>query len=121
MFLAMGVAEPAIRMMDIREKLNLMTEKREKATWGNQKTKEKRNVEKCPKRINKKSPVNLTANRAKKSLAATYSPVLLRTVPSAMRGLTSEFGMGSGITLSLLPPRLNLDCRKSQIVFTHEN
>ena len=40
----------------------------------------------------------------KKSLAATYSPTLLRAVPLAMRGLTSEFGMGSGISLSLLPP-----------------
>ena len=51
-----------------------------------------------------------------KSLAATYSPILLRIVPSAMRGLTAEFGMGSGVSLSLLPPRklssqlLNLLC-----------
>lgn len=40
----------------------------------------------------------------KKSLAATYSPTLLRAVPLAMKGLTSEFGMGSGISPSLLPP-----------------
>jgi hypothetical protein len=35
-----------------------------------------------------------------KSLAATYSPTLLCAVPSAMKGLTSEFGMGSGISPS---------------------
>jgi hypothetical protein len=40
----------------------------------------------------------------KKNLAATYSPTLLRAVPSAIKGLTSEFGMGSGISPSLLPP-----------------
>jgi hypothetical protein len=39
-----------------------------------------------------------------KNLAATYSPSLLRLVPSATRGLTSEFGMGSGVALSLSPP-----------------
>ena len=39
-----------------------------------------------------------------KSLAATYSPTLLCAVPSAMKGLTSEFGMGSGISPSPLPP-----------------
>ncbi len=43
----------------------------------------------------------------KKSLAATYSPTLLCAVPSAMKGLTSEFGMGSGISLSLMPPNEN--------------
>ena len=53
----------------------------------------------------KKIPLTYSANgMSKKTLAATYSSVLLRTVPSAMRGLTSEFGMGSGISLSLLPP-----------------
>ena len=50
------------------------------------------------------------AGWCKKTLAATYSSILLRTVPSAMRGLTSEFGMGSGISLSLLPPG-KLVCR----------
>ena len=39
-----------------------------------------------------------------KKLAATYSPTLLCAVPSASRGLTSEFGMGSGISPSSLPP-----------------
>lgn len=40
----------------------------------------------------------------RKNLAAPYSPTLLRAVPSAMRGLTSEFGMGSGVPPSPLPP-----------------
>ena len=39
--------------------------------------------------------------RPEKNLAATYSTILLCTVPSAKRGLTSEFGMGSGVTPSL--------------------
>ena len=39
-----------------------------------------------------------------KSLATTYSPALLCAVPLAMKGLTSEFGMVSGISLSLLSP-----------------
>ena len=37
-----------------------------------------------------------------KNLATTYSPTLLRVVPSAMKGLTSEFGMG--ISPSLWSP-----------------
>ena len=43
----------------------------------------------------------------KKNLAATYSPTLLRAVPSAMKGLTSEVGMGSGISPSLKLPEKN--------------
>ena len=31
-----------------------------------------------------------------------------RAVPSAQRGLTSVFGMGTGVTLSALPPRNSL-------------
>ncbi len=51
----------------------------------------------------------LAIARAEKiSLAATYSPTLLCVVPSARKGLTSEFGMGSGMTPSLLPPGKNL-------------
>ena len=34
-------------------------------------------------------------------LAASYSPTLLCVVPSAMKGLTSVFGMGTGISPSL--------------------
>ena len=44
----------------------------------------------------------------KKDLAATYSSILLCIVPSAMRSLTSEFGMGSGISSSPLPPSKRL-------------
>lgn len=44
-------------------------------------------------------------NINKKTLATTYSSTLLCVVPSAKKGLTSEFGMGSGITPSLLSPR----------------
>ena len=37
--------------------------------------------------------------------AMTYSPILVsRTVPSALKVLTSEFEMGSGVSLSLLSP-----------------
>ena len=46
-------------------------------------------------------------NRHKKSLAASYSSILLCIVPSAMKGLTAEFGMGSGVPPSLLPPSKN--------------
>ena len=41
----------------------------------------------------------------KKNLVTTYSPVpLIGTVPSAQVGLTSLFGMGRGVTPSVLPP-----------------
>ena len=53
--------------------------------------------------LQKKSPTEHFC-RAKETLAATYSPILLRIVPSAKRCLTSEFGMGSGVTTSPLPP-----------------
>ncbi|GEM_PF-5486903 len=36
--------------------------------------------------------------------AATYSPVHSGTVPSALRGLTSVFGMGTGVSPSLWRP-----------------
>ena len=35
------------------------------------------------------------------------SQALAGQVPSALRGLTSLFGMGRGVTLSLWPPRLD--------------
>jgi hypothetical protein len=50
---------------------------------------------------NKKALVSKANEGEKKNLAATYSTILLRTVPSAMKGLTAEFGMGSGISPSL--------------------
>ena len=39
-------------------------------------------------------------------LAVTYSPASLDAVPSALRRLTAEFGMGSGVSLALEPPNL---------------
>ena len=40
--------------------------------------------------------------------ATSYSPTLVsRAVPSALWALTSEFGMGSGVTPTLLPPEKN--------------
>ena len=39
-------------------------------------------------------------------LAATYSPASWDAVPSAPRRLTAEFGMGSGVSLALMPPNL---------------
>ena len=38
--------------------------------------------------------------------AFAYSPRAHAQVPSALAGLTSEFGMGSGVTLPLKIPRL---------------
>ena len=60
--------------------------------------------------IIKKKPQKITLLGRKKNLAATYSPTLLCAVPLAMKGLTSEFGMGSGISPSLMPPRKKLIC-----------
>ena len=54
-------------------------------------------------RVVKKRPAEWF-QRARENPAATYSPTLLCAVPSAMRGLTSEFGMESGISPSLWPP-----------------
>lgn len=45
----------------------------------------------------KKSPSRRCLEGRNKKLAATYSPTLLCAVPSAIKGLTSEFGMGSGV------------------------
>ncbi len=41
-----------------------------------------------------------------------------RAVPSAMKGLTSVFGMGTGVTLSLLPPGIFSRCDELHI-FSH--
>ncbi len=37
-------------------------------------------------------------------LAVTYSPTSFDAVPLALRRLTAEFGMGSGVSLVLKPP-----------------
>jgi hypothetical protein len=65
----------------------------------------------------KKGPFVVKQMAVRKNLAVTYSPTLLCAVPSAMRGLTSEFGMGSGISLSPVPPSKN-NSLKNQIVKT---
>ncbi len=39
-------------------------------------------------------------------LAVTYTPTSKDAVTSARRCLTAEFGMGSGVSLALLPPNL---------------
>ena len=53
----------------------------------------------------KKSPITLQLSGVNKTLATTYSPTLSCAVPSAMEGLTSEFGMGSGVPPPLMSPR----------------
>ena len=52
----------------------------------------------------KKSPLQLLELKRAKVLAMTYSSTLLCAVPSAMKGLTSEFEMGSGGPPSPLSP-----------------
>ena len=52
----------------------------------------------------KKKPLKDDLEGRKKKLATTYSPTLLCAVPSAIKGLTSEFGMGSGVPPSPLSP-----------------
>ena len=44
----------------------------------------------------------------KRSGGVLLSHTEIRAVPSALRGLTTEFGMGSGMTLSLWPPEKSL-------------
>ena len=61
--------------------------------------------------LQKKSPSNLMLG-LKKSLAMSYSTTLLCAVPSAMKSLTSEFDMGSGISSSLWSPSKNLKSLK---------
>lgn len=58
----------------------------------------------CARIFDKKKALAAEQLRRKKNLATTYSPTLLCAVPSAMKGLTSEFGMGSGISPSLVSP-----------------
>ena len=55
---------------------------------------------------NKKASKGLTFEALIKIPAMTYSPTQFPwTVPSALRGLTSVFGMGTGVTPSLESPR----------------
>ena len=46
-------------------------------------------------------------------LAVTYSPTSCDAVPSARRRLTSEFGMGSGVSLVLWPPDRERNARSA--------
>ena len=64
----------------------------------------RKKIEHRDRSLEKKSPRKKLLRGEEKNLAATYSPILLRIVPSATRGLTAEFGMGSGVSLSLWPP-----------------
>ena len=43
--------------------------------------------------------------KKKESGGDLLSHTVTHAVPSAQRGLTSVFGMGTGVTLSLLPPK----------------
>ena len=58
--------------------------------------------------------------RDRSVLASTYSYALCRELPSAQTGLTAEFGMGSGVSLSLKTPGRNdhVD-KKNQLLKTH--
>ncbi len=47
-----------------------------------------------------------TPFRAMKSGGVLLSQGISPQVPSALTGLTSVFGMGTGVTLSLWPPKL---------------
>ena len=50
----------------------------------------------------KKAPIYMGAEY--KYPAMTYSPTLYWAVPSALKDLTSVFGMGTGVSPSLSPP-----------------
>jgi hypothetical protein len=66
-------------------------------------------IESTQKNGKKKARTHIESAQ-KKSLATTYSPTLLCAVPSAMKDLTSEFGMGSGVPLSLSSPSKRRKC-----------
>jgi hypothetical protein len=53
---------------------------------------------------NTKGPAAVAAGLKKNSGGVLLSHTEIRAVPSALRGLTTEFGMGSGMTLSPWPP-----------------
>ena len=61
-------------------------------------------IEETEKRYKNKKTVPTMKRFSLKKSATTYSPA--NAVPSALIGLTSEFGMGSGGTLSLRPPEI---------------
>ena len=53
-------------------------------------------------------------------LAMTYSRNLVRLLPSALKGLTAVFGMGTGVTPSLESPELWHSLYHND-VYEHEN
>ena len=55
--------------------------------------------------VHNKKALNQNVKGLKKYPATSYSPTLVsRAVPSALWGLTAEFGMGSGVSPTLLSP-----------------
>jgi hypothetical protein len=61
-----------------------------------------------------KKPLNPTRDSGalKRKAASSYSPTLKSAVPSPLAGLTSEFGMGSGIS----PPQSTQPIRRQELV-----
>ena len=58
--------------------------------------------------VHNKKALNILVKGLKKYPATSYSPTLVsRAVPSALWGLTAEFGMGSGVSPTLLSPENN--------------
>src|SRR5207247_8561668 len=58
-----------------------------------------------------KSPLKCNPERASTNNPGVFllSHAVARAVPSAPRGLTSVFGMGTGVTLSTQPPEKRFD------------
>ncbi len=54
--------------------------------------------------VHKKTPPEISGGVSNNELAMTYSHMGNPTLPSALRGFTSEFGKGSGGSLLLLSP-----------------
>jgi hypothetical protein len=65
--------------------------------------------EACPKRIvNKKIPIRTDRDFAFNPGSDLLSHPVTQAVPSTRGGLTSVFGMGTGVSLSLWPPENSL-------------
>ena len=56
--------------------------------------------------VEKKDCVDITLRNLLESGSVLFSRAVSSQVPSALRGLTSVFGMGTGGSLSLLPPEI---------------
>ena len=55
--------------------------------------------------MDKKNPESESDSGLKKFGGVLLSHTAARAVPSALKSLTSVFGMGTGVTSSLLPPK----------------